>query len=1144
MNKLSTIILLTFSFVLSLRAQDTIKVQTFTWADTHRADTFDFPNNPGQTYRKILMKYNMRCHDALVGTGSTGCYEWDYSCNTFITDSSRTDSTRAMAPDYTISNFNETTFDYSFDPTYIYTSYIQHETSIQPSGNNNEAVFPAQGPEIAYSPAGKTYRYQVILPAAELLSGGMNASRPVHALRITLAQAGSTVGFFKIRLKNTTNAIAGDHPDDTNLQEVYHKSTELTGSDFVFPFYNAFNWTGQNLLVDISFTTANASDVPAFEFYNSSSDQTAIESIPGAAESNLYFGGAGSMDLQKASVQNIKDEITISFWAYGDPSLLPANTQVFDGTDINNRRQANVHLPWSNGEVYWDCGNDSGGNYDRINKAVPPADFEGKWSHWAFTKNTTTGIMNIYLNGQLFHTGSGKSKKMDFNAFRFGMGLDNTNPWFGSIDEIQIWDKALDETTIRNWMYTQADASHPEYAHLRSYFKLNEGSGNIATDASDNHLNASISIPSWRSPRGSQLFHNFANTNLLPSISFLQGNYTIDDNEITVLDSVVSPLNQVIHFGLDGTDLVRLDTQYLYPAGYRPVLNEAGQEIDVIEVPSDGTINIQTLTYYSKREARFELLSLVTPYGIGLDLGPEGKTFTFDVTDFTPILKGRKRLSVEFGGENQEELDIEFWFITGTPERNVLNIQSIWPEGRGYFSEIQTDVRFEPRQVPLHPNASFYKIRSAITGHEQNGEFVSRQHYINLKGGAKEFQYDVWKACSKNPIYPQGGTWVFDRAGWCPGMATDVHTFALDGFVQPGETVEIDYGINGAPMASANYLVNNLLVSYGAFNYQVDASIEAIVRPNIEQVEYARLNPSCNTPTLLVKNTGEQLIQTIKIEYSTKPGNVQTYTWSGNLSRQSEIEIVLPSPAPGFWLNTTTFTATIIEVNGAADGNTDNNKMQSNFVQADDFNYANGIRLRLYTNAIGTDYSYQIKDGSGAIVVQRSNLAGNTVYIDDLLFPTGCYSLVFNDASGDGLSFWFFPENGSGSLQLERKLTSGGGIPVHPFEPDFGGGVQYDFFIGDIVSAIKETEQSFQLLSTYPNPTLDELKIDLLGFEGKEISFRLVDLNGKTLLTENYRSESENETTELNLGRLAPGMYILHATDGKTNWVREVVKTN
>ena len=59
MKKLSFLLILTLSLISIARAQDTIKVQTFTWDDNHRVDSFDFPDDPDQKYRKILMKYNM-----------------------------------------------------------------------------------------------------------------------------------------------------------------------------------------------------------------------------------------------------------------------------------------------------------------------------------------------------------------------------------------------------------------------------------------------------------------------------------------------------------------------------------------------------------------------------------------------------------------------------------------------------------------------------------------------------------------------------------------------------------------------------------------------------------------------------------------------------------------------------------------------------------------------------------------------------------------------------------------------------------------------------------------------------------------------------------------------------------------------------
>ncbi|MEZ4980402.1 MAG: hypothetical protein R2769_02205 [Saprospiraceae bacterium] len=99
MNRLILFVLL-FVGISSLQAQDTTWVQTFTWDSTSRVGNFDFPDDPSNSWQKIIMLYNMRCHDAAVGSGNVGCREWDYSCNTFIIDSTpgRFDPTNPIEP--------------------------------------------------------------------------------------------------------------------------------------------------------------------------------------------------------------------------------------------------------------------------------------------------------------------------------------------------------------------------------------------------------------------------------------------------------------------------------------------------------------------------------------------------------------------------------------------------------------------------------------------------------------------------------------------------------------------------------------------------------------------------------------------------------------------------------------------------------------------------------------------------------------------------------------------------------------------------------------------------------------------------------------------------------------------------------------
>ncbi|MBK7752431.1 MAG: hypothetical protein IPI41_07430 [Flavobacteriales bacterium] len=114
--------------------------------------------------------------------------------------------------------------------------------------------------------------------------------------------------------------------------------------------------------------------------------------------------------LNATPMDSLGTAITSDLLGEGDTS--PAvNSTIFEAVDAQDRRILNVHLPWSDGRVYWDAGNDGGG-FDRIDKATTPAEAEGQWNHWAFMKNTATGQMKIYLNGVLWHSGTGKTKPL------------------------------------------------------------------------------------------------------------------------------------------------------------------------------------------------------------------------------------------------------------------------------------------------------------------------------------------------------------------------------------------------------------------------------------------------------------------------------------------------------------------------------------------------------------------------------------------------------------------------------------------------------------------------------------------------------------------------------------------------------------
>ena len=61
-----------------------------------------------------------------------------------------------------------------------------------------------------------------------------------------------------------------------------------------------------------------------------------------------------------------------------------------------------------------------------------------------------------------------------------------------------------------------------------------------------------------------------------------------------------------------------------------------------------------------------------------------------------------------------------------------LEMQQIWrPQSKGY-SAIMSDIAFEPRINNMLPNASAFKLRTSITGHGADGEFIPRIHYLKI----------------------------------------------------------------------------------------------------------------------------------------------------------------------------------------------------------------------------------------------------------------------------------------------------------------------------------------------------------------------------------------------------------------------------
>lgn len=1107
---------------------------------------YQFPSDTTKTWEKIIMRYSMRCKDGLISSGSNtnlGCGEWDYNCYTYLTDSTQTDSLKVTHPSHVIPNFSGSIYYYTNSPVYNYTLYTQQVVQVD-SVISDSLFSPQSGNGSMSHPlaAGQAQsQSQYLFTAQELNAAGMLAG-DINGINLTLTQAGSAMPFLKVEIKavSATSLDAGN-PDTDGFTEVYFSNTATPAGVLDLVFHTPFAWDGTSNLI-IRFThTATAPGIDAIV----QGDTTVVGAalLNTNSDGGLRFNGPSSASTMPVSINaQISQEISIAFWAKGD-AILPVNTTILEASDAAGARQVNIHMPWGNSNIYWDCGNDGSG-YDRINTVATTAEIEGNWVFWTFTKNASTGEMSIYKNGSIWLTASGNTKPININTMKLGSDVGGSLGWYGLMNEFSLWNKSLTATEISQIMMQGISPAHPQYTHLLAYYPLDETAGNTAIDASPNGNNLNLNNPNRFTLRGDQLYRNFTATNQRPDIGFKRGQYQTTITQVNVLDSVIAPQTSVTSYAVVSNNLVNNGPQNVWPAGWNYVLNPAGDIVDTLLTPYQDSVIITTLTYHAKRPMKLELINFITPYGINLNMnGLIGKTWEFDVTDYAPVLRGRKFMAME-GGNLQEDNDITFVFYEGTPARKVRSIKQIWPNAtwaEASYTDIVNNNRLEPRTIVPDPGAAQFRVKSATSGHGQEGEFIPRDHTITVNG--TNFTRTVWTFCGENPVYPQGGTWVYDRAGWCPGAAVDQFDYEVSNIISAGQPATFDYSLPPAGgTGSSNYRVNNQLVSYGPALKSLDAELMYIKRPST-RVEFERSNPICDEPIVGIRNTGSTTLTSLVIKYGRKGGAMSTFNWSGSLAFLEKAEITLPAPD---WTTSTEgeFVAWISNPNASADVYAYNDTLRSVFVPP----VVNPERfvVEMKSNNYSGENEYGILDASGNYVFFRNNLSPVTLYRDTLTLPPGCYQFKITDQGNDGLSWWANSAQGSGYVRFRyatnpaifRSFASA----YTPGSPaDFGSSIIHNFTVG--INLPVQEQAALNGMEVYPNPASTVAFVTLSGVAGSVANIQLLDMQGRLIQAERLVVNGNHETMAFDTSELSPGIYFIRASAGEQSYRTKLVIT-
>jgi len=191
----------------------------------------------------------------------------------------------------------------------------------------------------------------------------------------------------------------------------------------------AFDATSGTTIIDSSGNGFNATAV---------GPQRSEDGVDGGS---LGFDGTnGQVDLPVSTFAGIDREISVSMWVKGSGEK-SVKTSIFGAHNASGGRILNIHLPWSNGDVYRDAGNSTGA--DRLIASASESEYSDDWNHWVFTRNAGTGEMKIYVNGQLKEGSSGNFKPIANVASATIGGEVTRNYYDGGIDDFRIYDVEL-----------------------------------------------------------------------------------------------------------------------------------------------------------------------------------------------------------------------------------------------------------------------------------------------------------------------------------------------------------------------------------------------------------------------------------------------------------------------------------------------------------------------------------------------------------------------------------------------------------------------------------------------------------------------------------------------------------------------------
>ncbi len=520
-----------------------------------------------------------------------------------------------------------------------------------------------------------------------------------------------------------------------------------------------------------------------------------------------------------------------------------------------------------------------------------------------------------------------------------------------------------------------------------------------------------------------------------------------------------------------------------------------------------------------------EIAKMITPYGSSFR-NDWSFTWEVDVTDFAMLLRDSVEVDFLHTGYEPEtlgwSLTLDFVFLFGPPVAVPISVSQLYlgsyPYGRP-GDPIENHLK--PYVFRFDDDSNFARLRIQQTGHGADrpnlcSEFCSRWREIWFNDELVD-RRDLWKECGDNPLYPQGGTWIYDRGHWCPGDLQEPDIIHLP-FTQ-GENVirfamqpyEAEDNIQAAEAIGA------YLIQYHKPAHKNDVTLEQIKVPGNKDI-YSRLNPACFTPIIKFRNNGSEVLRRLTIRYGTQGFNKKTFNWTGEVHHGEYETVYLPGEID-FNRGTNIFEVLLENPNGKKDEWVYDNSLLSEFTSPVELPLEFIVRYKT-NNEPEENTLYILNNHNDTLYFRGPETSdANTIYNDTVSLKPGKYEFFLTDSGGDGLEFWAKPQSGYGYLRfLDME-----GNNIHNFISDCGSGQFLAFnATSDAVRDLSVEQSSFFL---YPRRTQRNLELDAWLVKESTLEVRFIS-DGNITSAHTFNSFKEG-VINFDIGTFTPGRYIV-----------------